>query len=286
MLVSTLQDTMQTLIRTLESTMGSNPTRTTQLSEAALDTGMPALDRQSAFLFQGEITAISGRPGIGKSALVCQWARHASAIRRQPVVYFTLGESRLRVTRTMLSGQCHIDHRRLFTAQFDDNTWDALAVGLGVLHEAKIWIVDSRLSAHDIYGAMTSSTWQGSMGAPGLMVVDNFESLAFGRHGTDRTDVLTEAMRVLKDLAVEYAMPVALVSQHLHCLRHHDNALSDSATQDMILAKADTTFRLEHCAASVGPGSITATWSRHGVRRNADLHFIQQLRCFSDVSPP
>ena len=248
-------------------------------------TGVKGLDALSPCLWQGEVTVLTGPPGIGKTSLICQIATHAAIDLKRAVAFYTLGESRLRALRYMLASFASLSYDRLLSGRMDENYWDRLTVTLGDFHDAPIFMSDASLTTETLYEQVSGPWHSLDKQQPQMLVIDNFESIVSGVHGADRCARIANAMRTLRELAVESAMPVLLVSQWGS---FHENNSSTADGYDAIEQRIIQTQSHTHLALqpsdldTASERDVTATLRRGGQRETTQLTFIGEVRHFVD----
>lgn len=78
-----------------------------------LSTGVSILDQACDGLQPGNLTVIAGRPGMGKTAMAVQIARHLSSISHHPVVFISLEMTRIQIALRFLSLEAGLSARAI-----------------------------------------------------------------------------------------------------------------------------------------------------------------------------
>lgn len=89
----------------------------------------------------GELTILSGAPGMGKSILAMQMA--AMAGKNAPGAIYSVEMSGIQVARRLVSGQASISTKSLKTGRMDDADWPAFVSAVDVLSALPIYMSDA-----------------------------------------------------------------------------------------------------------------------------------------------
>jgi replicative DNA helicase len=110
----------------------------------------------------------------------------------------------------LLSAQSNIDFWKIRTGNLDDNDFDKLQEGMGILAEAPIFIDDA--AGANIMEVRTKARRLQSEHNVGMIVVDYLQ-LMVGKNPDNRVQEVSEISRSLKILARELNVPVIALSQ-------------------------------------------------------------------------
>lgn len=176
-----------------------------------LPTGITALDRTMGGLRPGQLIVIAGRPGMGKSILGVEWARHAAMNLKRPVALFSLEMSRNEVANRLISAQTEIPLGKLTNGALSQHDWDIVATVSGRISAAPLFIDDSApLSLGDLVARARRLHAQRPLS---LVVVDYLQLMTLGRKAESRQQEVAEISRGLKLLAKELQCPVVAAAQ-------------------------------------------------------------------------
>jgi len=181
-------------------------------SLSGVPTGFYDLDAMTAGFQASDLIIVAARPSMGKTALCLTMAQHVAIELKIPVAIFSLEMSKEQLVQRMLCSEAAIDANRLRTGHLHTNDWTHLAMAMGRLGEAPIYIDDSALLNVLEIRAKTRRL-KAEMKGLGLIIVDYIQLLQ-GRKQTDnRVQEVSEISRSLKTLAREVGVPVIALSQ-------------------------------------------------------------------------
>lgn len=208
---------------------------------SGVPSGFYDLDAMTAGFQSSDLVIIAARPSMGKTAFVLNIAQHVAIEQNLPVAIFSLEMSKEQLVQRMLCAEAKIDANRLRTGHMHTNDWTHLALAMGRLGEAPIWIDDSALvNALEIRAKCRRL--KSEMKGLGLVVVDYIQ-LMQGRKVTDnRVQEVSEISRSLKQLAREINVPVLALSQLSRAVESRQNKrpmLSDLRESGSIEQDAD-----------------------------------------------
>ncbi|MBA3995409.1 MAG: replicative DNA helicase [Cyanobacteria bacterium DS2.3.42] len=174
--------------------------------------GFYDLDAMTSGFQPSDLVIIAARPSMGKTAFVLNIAQHMATDANVPVAVFSLEMSREQLVMRMLCAEAGIDANRLRTGNLHSNDWTQLAMAMGRLGEAPIFIDDSAMVTANEIRAKCRRLKAENKGL-GLIVIDYIQ-LMQGRKQTDnRQQEVSEISRALKQLARELSCPVLALSQ-------------------------------------------------------------------------
>ncbi|MGB9724554.1 MAG: DnaB-like helicase C-terminal domain-containing protein [Chloroflexia bacterium] len=152
---------------------------------------------------EGDLVVVGGRPGVGKTALVCSLAYHLGVLGREPVLFFSCETSAGQVVRRLLALASRIPLQRIMAGEVHDEDWPALESLAAVLMRADTLWIDSTPfpTAADIAAQVRyfRHTTGGS-----IAIVDGFQRIRGN---------LREASAALAELAMALRLTVIVTSQ-------------------------------------------------------------------------
>ncbi|MGC9324176.1 MAG: DnaB-like helicase C-terminal domain-containing protein [Desulfomonilia bacterium] len=178
-------------------------------SETSVSTGLKDLDNMLMYgLEPQDLIILAGRPSMGKTCLAMNIARHAAINTNIPVAYFSLELGPMGFLQRLLMSMTKI-HVTKFSllhtlSQMD---WDALKEHAGNLQHAPLYLdMTSVLTPEDIFKRVSTLAGKVQLG---LVVIDSLQLLQI----ETTYDSIKDACGTLKTLAVEFNVPVLLLSQ-------------------------------------------------------------------------
>lgn len=106
-----------------------------------IPTGLSRYDALTGGLQPGELTIISGAPGMGKSILAMQMA--AMAGKKTPGGVYSLEMSGIQVARRLVSGQAGIATKAMKTGRMADDDWPSFTHAVEVLSSLPVYMSDA-----------------------------------------------------------------------------------------------------------------------------------------------
>lgn len=179
---------------------------------SGVPSGFYDLDAMTSGFQASDLIIVAARPSMGKTAFCLNIAQHVAVECQKPVAVFSLEMSKEQLVQRMLCSEASIDANRLRSGHLHTNDWTHLAMAMGRLGEAPIYIDDSAVvSALEIRAK--ARRLKAEMKGLGLIVIDYIQ-LMQGRKVTDnRVQEVSEISRSLKTLARELSVPVIALSQ-------------------------------------------------------------------------
>lgn len=176
-----------------------------------LSTGFFELDTLTGGLQNSDLVVVASRPSMGKTALCLSIAEHVAIEEETPIGIFSLEMAKSQLAQRMLCSRARFSTYKMRTGRISDHEYSNLAVAVGPLAEAKIFIDDTpnigilqmrakarRLKAqHDV----------------GVIIVDYLQLMQGPKNTESRQQEISMISRSLKGLAKELNIPVIAVSQ-------------------------------------------------------------------------
>jgi replicative DNA helicase len=202
-------------------------------------TGFIDLDQMVSGLKVSDLLVLAARPSMGKTALALNVAQNVAVRSGKTVAIFTLEMSAPQLALRMLSAEGTIDAGVFRTGKLTDEDWVKLAMAIGVLSEAPVFIDDTPgMTVFDIRAKLRRL--QAKRGVD-LVIIDYLQ-LITGRGGDNRQQEISEISRSLKLMAREFNVPVMALSQLSRAVEQRQNKhpmLSDLRESGSIEQDAD-----------------------------------------------
>jgi replicative DNA helicase len=156
---------------------------------------------------------VASRPGVGKTALAIQIARHVACVQGLPVAYFSLEMTKDELAQRFLGPESSLSSSKLQSDDIAGPEWARLTMSAGKLAETPIFIDDTpRISVADIQEK--ARRLQSKQGL-GLVIVDYLQlmgGLLRNRCGGIRIEP-SEIACSFKTLATELQVPIIVLAQ-------------------------------------------------------------------------
>lgn len=257
-------------------------------------TGFTKIDELTAGFQKSDLIILAGRPGMGKTALALNIAKHAAVDSNIPVALFSLEMSKEQLSMRMLSSEAQIDSSKMRRGFISQNDWMKITDAAGVLSEAPIFIDDSPdITALEIRTKSRRLKMDQNIG---LIIVDYIQ-LMRGPASAERRDLeISEISRSLKALAKELALPVVALSQLNRELEKRSDKrpqLSDLRESGALEQDADVVafiyrdemYNKDENNPKKGTAEIIIAKQRNGPTGFAPLKFWAAYTRFGDLNP-
>lgn len=174
-------------------------------------TGFANFDEITNGLHPGQMIIVAARPGIGKSTLALDWARHAAVKQQMASVIFSLEMSRSEITMRLLSAEAEIKLSSMRGGHMGDQEWQRIVRRMGEISEAPLFIDDSpNMTMMEIRAKARRLKQRHDLK---LIVVDYLQLMSSPKRVESRQQEVSEISRQMKLLAKELEVPVVAISQ-------------------------------------------------------------------------
>ena len=178
-----------------------------------LATGLPDLDRAILGLNGGDFALIAARPGMGKTSIALNIARHIGKTSGKAVAIFSLEMSREQLVTRLISSEGLVDGKKLQTGRLTEEEWGRVYAAASVLSGTDIRIDDNPSLT---VAAMNAQCRR--LKNLGLIVIDYLQLMQSAGSGNawsneSRTTAVSDISRAMKIMAKELNVPVLCLSQ-------------------------------------------------------------------------
>lgn len=173
-----------------------------------LPTGIGPLDSVITGLNRSDLIILAARPGVGKTSLGLNIARHVSVAAKRTVAFFSLEMGKEQLVSRLLSSEALVEGTKLRSGDLNDGDWVKLVEAGDILSKAEIYIDDSP----DITVPKMKAKLR-RLGKADLVIVDYLQLMSSARHIENRVNEVSEITRSLKIMAKELNVPVIAMSQ-------------------------------------------------------------------------
>ena len=255
-----------------------------------VETGFRQFDDMTRGLQDSELIIIAARPSMGKTSFALDVARWVAIKEKQTVGLFSIEMSAGALALRLLCSEADVDSHKLQTGFASRDDWQKMAMGLGRLLEAPIFIDDT--PGLSILEMKTKARRLKKEHNVRLLVVDYMQLMSGQDKFENRTQEVSAISRGLKGLAKELNIPVIAVSQLSRApeTRGGKPRLSDLRESGQIEQDADVVafiYREEMVApteANKGRAELIIAKQRNGPTGTVDLVFLPQFTSFRN--PP
>lgn len=185
-----------------------------------IPTGFYDLDNYLSGLQRSDLIVLAARPGLGKSALSLDIARHTAVDNKLPVLIFNLEMSQDQIIDRLIAAQANISLWKLRTGKLSsdnenenkENDFSKINEAIATLAEAPIYISDTPII--NVLQIKAMARRLQAKKELGLIVIDYLQLMqSRNSNYNSRVQEISEISRSLKSLARELNVPVLALSQ-------------------------------------------------------------------------
>jgi len=256
-----------------------------------LPTGYRDLDRITSGFQENDLIIIAARPSMGKTAFALNIAQNVATKTDKNVAIFSLEMGADQLVSRMLCAEGNIDSQRLRTGKLQDPDWQRLAMAMGSLSNAGVYIDDSP----GIRVSEIRSKCRRLKQEHGLdMIIIDYLQLIQGSPGSgeNRQQEVSEISRSLKGLARELEVPLIALSQLSRGVEQRQDKrpmMSDLRESGSIEQDADIVgflYRDDYYNEDTENDSrieIIISKQRNGPTGTVELAFVKEYNKFVDL---
>ncbi len=257
-------------------------------------TGVPTfftdLDRLTSGWQPADLIIIAARPSMGKTALVLNMAQNAAVRQKVPVAIFSLEMSKSQLVQRMLCAEAMVDQQRVRTGNLLESDWPKLAVAVGPLSEAPIFIDDTvGISVGELRAKARRLKAEYGLG---MLVIDYLQLMTGSKRSESRQQEVAQISRALKGVARELNVPVIALSQLNRGVEQRQDKrpiMSDLLESGAIEADADVIsfiYRDEYYnqdSSKKGIAEIIIAKHRNGPVGSVELGYLKEYTKFVNL---
>lgn len=195
--------------------------------QTSLATGYADLDRLlGGGMRAGQLAIVGARPGMGKTVLALDIARHAAIRHKRPVAYFSMEMSTQELFDRLLAAYANLPYSAVREGKLNQDQWEMATTAAGPMGQSPLYLItDFSLTLAKLRNRARKI--EHLAGALDLVIVDYIQLIkAEGRHDT-REQLVGSVVRACKELAGELGCPVLALAQ----LNRNSQARPDKSPQ-------------------------------------------------------
>ena len=210
-------------------------------------TGFLKFDEYLGGMVPGEVIALGGRPGMGKTSFALQLALGVERNSTMPVLFQSIEMPRVQLAMRALAAESMVDGQKIRdAARLSRGDMDELREAGARLSRQRVWVDDcGSVTVADI--ALKARRVKRQHGLA-MLVVDYLQLIRSASRSESREEAVGETSRGLRALAKELGIPVlALVSLNRKCEERGKDKrpmISDIRESGTIESDADTVLLL------------------------------------------
>ena len=256
-----------------------------------IPTGFTDLDYRLSGLQRSDLILVAARPSMGKTALVLNIAQYVAFHEKLPVVLFSLEMSKEQLVNRLFSLEARVDAQKLRTGNLNDEEWESLIDGAGVIGQSRLIIDDTPgISVSELRSKCRKYKLEQDIE---LVIIDYLQLMSgSGRRSDSRQQEISDISRALKQLARELNVPVVALSQLSRAVEQrpdHRPMLSDLRESGAIEQDADVVlfiYRDEYYnkdSENKGIAEINIAKQRNGPIGTVNLAWLPQYTKFANL---
>lgn len=256
-----------------------------------ISTGFPSLDKVICGLQDQDLILIAGRPGMGKTALALNIARHAAVIEQKKVAFFSLEMAQESLVLRLLCTDAELDWHRVRNGFMTRENWSRLAQAQQELASAQLMIYDdTELNIQTIKSLARRMKAENGLD---LIIIDYLQLILPDENKPSREQEVSAISRGLKCIAKELNVPVVALAQLSRApdmrANDHKPQLSDLRESGSLEQDSDVvifTYREEWYQPTEennGIAEIIIAKQRNGPTDEIKLAFIKHLTKFAEL---
>ncbi len=254
-------------------------------------TGFKEIDEITHGLQPGQMIVVAGRPGMGKSTLGVDFARHAALHQGLTTIVFSLEMSSSDLAKRIMAAETDIPLAAFSNPEeISIERWHTLSNATARMQQSNLFIDDAaNVSLMEIRAKCRRLKQTHNLQ---LIVIDYLQLMKSGKAVESRQQEVSEFSRTLKLLAKELEVPVVALSQlnrGSEMRNHRKPQLSDLRESGSIEQDADVVFlvhRPEYYEPDDRPGEADIIMAKHrnGPTKTFTLAFNGAKSRFDDMN--
>ena len=173
-----------------------------------LPTGIRELDSTITGLNRSDLIIVAARPGVGKTSLALNIARHVAVTKGRKVAFFSLEMGKEQLASPLLASEALVEGTKLRSGDLSNDEWTRLVEASDILGKAPLYLDDSPdITAQKMKAKLLR------LKDVDLVMVDYLQLMTSPKRSDNRVNEVAEITRSLKIMAKELNVPVVALSQ-------------------------------------------------------------------------
>ena len=176
-----------------------------------IPTGFIDLDYRTAGMQPSDLILIAARPSMGKTAFEVNLAEYMAFKKNYSVALFSLEMSKEQMVNRMFALEAGVDAQKLRNGQLNDQEWERLIEGAGIISGSKLIIDDTPgISIAELRSKCRKYKLEHGLD---IVMIDYLQLMSGSGRAESKQLEVAEISRSLKSLARELNVPVIALSQ-------------------------------------------------------------------------
>ncbi len=254
-----------------------------------IPTGFIDLDYRTAGMQPSDLILIAARPSMGKTAFEVNLAEYMAFKKNYSVALFSLEMSKEQMVNRMFALEAGVDAQKLRNGQLNDQEWERLIEGAGIISGSKLIIDDTPgISIAELRSKCRKYKLEHGLD---IVMIDYLQLMSGSGRAESKQLEVAEISRSLKSLARELNVPVIALSQLSRAVEQrpdHRPMLSDLRDSGAIEQDADVVMFLyrddyyNHDSDKKGILEVIIAKQRNGPIGTVELAWIPQYTKFAN----
>ena len=254
-----------------------------------IPTGFIDLDYRTAGMQPSDLILIAARPSMGKTAFEVNLAEYMAFKKNYSVALFSLEMSKEQMVNRMFALEAGVDAQKLRNGQLNDQEWERLIEGAGIISGSKL-IIDDTPGISIAEPRSKCRKYKLEHGLD-IVMIDYLQLMSGSGRAESKQLEVAEISRSLKSLARELNVPVIALSQLSRAVEQrpdHRPMLSDLRDSGAIEQDADVVMFLyrddyyNHDSDKKGILEVIIAKQRNGPIGTVELAWIPQYTKFAN----
>ena len=259
-------------------------------SVTGIPTGFLDLDYRTAGMQPSDLILIAARPSMGKTAFALNIAQHVAFRKNMTVAIFSLEMSKEQLVNRMFSLESNVDAQKLRTGQMNDQEWERLIEGAGIIGQSHLIIDDTPgISIGELRSKCRKYKLEHNLS---MIMIDYLQLMTGTGKSDSRQQEISDISRSLKAVARELSVPVIALSQLSRAVEQrpdHRPMLSDLRESGAIEQDADVVMFIyrddyyNHDTDKKGVSEIIIAKQRNGPIGTVELAWLPEYTKFANL---